>query len=64
MKDHVFAIGVLLMLSFALAGMTYTAAGLLRRFDLRFGSLLSLAMAVVAFVALIAALIWSVPPRA
>ncbi|TKC83440.1 hypothetical protein FAZ69_23410 [Trinickia terrae] len=64
MKDYVFGIGVLLMLSFSFAGLSFAAAGVLRRFEqLRHGSLLSLAVAASALVALIVALAWSVPPR-
>ncbi|MGV4733180.1 hypothetical protein ACRUK7_24650 [Burkholderia pseudomallei] len=63
MKAYVFGVGVLLMLSFSLAGMTSTAAGALRRFDPQFRPLLSLAIAAGALAVLIAALAWSVPPR-
>ncbi|KVC82445.1 hypothetical protein WL02_02220 [Burkholderia ubonensis] len=63
MKAYVFGVGVLLMLSFSLAGLTCTAAGVLQRFDLRFRPLLSLSIAAGALVALIVALAWSVPQR-
>ncbi|KWC22736.1 hypothetical protein WL48_18625 [Burkholderia ubonensis] len=63
MKSYVFGIGVLLMLSFSFTGLAFTAAGALRRFELRFGPMLSLAIAAGALVVLIAALAWSVPPR-
>ncbi|CAE6823888.1 hypothetical protein R69746_06182 [Paraburkholderia aspalathi] len=63
MKSHIFGIGVVLMLSFSLAGMTFTAAGVLRRFELKFGPLLSFAVGTSTLVALVAVLAWSVPPR-
>lgn len=63
MKPYVFGIGVLLMLSLAFAGLNFTASGVLRRFELPFGARLSLAIAASTLVALIAALVWSVPPR-
>lgn len=63
MKHYVFGIGVLLMLSFSLTGLAHAAAGTLRRFDVRFAPLLSLALGVVALIALMTALAWSVPPR-
>lgn len=63
MKSYVFGIGVLLMLSFSLAGLTFTAGGVLRRYKLRFGSLLSLVIAASSLIAMIGALAWSVPPR-
>lgn len=63
MKPYVFSIGILLMLSFSLAGLESTVARLLRRFEMQFGPLLSLAIASTALVSLIAALAWSVPPR-
>lgn len=63
MKQYVFSIGVLLVLSFSLAGLTFTAAGMLRRFELKCGPLLSLAVAAGALASLLAALAWSVPAR-
>jgi hypothetical protein len=63
MKAYVFGIGILLMLSFALAGISHPIAGLLRRFDLRFTGLAAFAIGGVALLALIVALAWSVPPR-
>ncbi|CAN7189988.1 hypothetical protein LJR230_000415 [Trinickia sp. LjRoot230] len=63
MKAYVFGIGILLMLSFSFAGLTFTAAGAMRRFQLQFGPLLSLAVGFGALIALVAALTWSVPAR-
>ncbi|MFP3567330.1 hypothetical protein [Paraburkholderia sp. SIMBA_030] len=63
MKPYVFGIGVLLMLSFSLAGLTFTAVGVLRRYELRFGPLLSLVIATGSLIAMIAALAWSVPSQ-
>lgn len=63
MKPYVFGIGVMLLLSFSLAGLTFAAAGALRRFELRHGALLSIALAACTLAALVTALAWSVPPR-
>ena len=63
MKSYVFGIGVMLMLSFSLAGLTVTATSVLRHFELRFSPTLSVAIAAGALVALIAALSWSVPAQ-
>lgn len=63
MKPYVFGFGVLLMLSFSLAGLASTTARLLRRLELHFRPLLSLGIASGALAALLAALVWSVPQR-
>lgn len=63
MKPYVFGIGVLLMLSFSLAGLTFAAAGVTRRFAWSQGPLLSLVIASGTLVALMVALVWSVPLR-
>lgn len=62
MKAYLFGIGVLLMLAFCLAGLTFTAALMLRRVSVG-GPLTSIAIGTVSLIALIAALAWSVPPR-
>jgi hypothetical protein len=63
MKAYVFGIGVLLMLSSSLAGMSYTAVLILRRTSGRFGRLAALGIGAIVLCLLIAALAWSVPPR-
>ncbi|MDR6387595.1 hypothetical protein [Paraburkholderia phenoliruptrix] len=63
MKTYIFGLGVLLMLSFSLAGMTWTAALTLRRASDRFGPLTAVAIGFVSLVVLITALAWSVPAR-
>lgn len=63
MKPYVFGISVLLMLSLALTGIHYLAADVLRLFDVRHARAIAFVIGVVAMVALLAALAWSVPPR-
>ena len=63
MKPYVFSIGVLLMLSFSLTGIYWLAVDVLRLFDVRNARAIAFAIGVVAMVALVAALAWSVPPR-
>lgn len=63
MKPYVFSIGVLLMLSTSLAGIHCLTADVLRLFDVRHARSIAFAVGVVALVALMAALAWSVPPR-
>ncbi len=63
MKTYTFGIGVLLILGFSFTGMTFAAVGMLRRFELRRNTALSMALAGCALVALLTALTWSVPPR-
>lgn len=63
MKTYVFALGILLMLSFSLAGMTSTAARTLRCASDRFGPLSAIAVGFTSLIVLIATLAWSVPPR-
>jgi hypothetical protein len=62
-KAYIFAISVLLMLSFSLAGMTWTAALTLRRASDRCGRVAAFAVGFASLVVLIAALSWSVPVR-
>jgi hypothetical protein len=64
MKPYVFAIGVLLMLAFSTAGIASLASSVLRQLDARYVRTAAFPLAVVLLVALIAALAWSVPPRA
>ncbi|KVV48241.1 hypothetical protein WT27_04930 [Burkholderia territorii] len=63
MKPYVFGISVLLMLSLALTGIYYLAADVLRLFDVRNARPIAFAIGVVAMIALVTALTWSVPPR-
>ena len=63
MKPYVFGVGVLLMLALSLTGVYYLAADVLRLFDVRNARAIAFAIGVVAMVALVAALAWSVPPR-
>ncbi|AKA61166.1 MULTISPECIES: hypothetical protein [Burkholderia] len=63
MKPYVFGISVLLMLSLSLTGIHYLAADVLRLFDVRHARAIAFVIGVVAMVALLAALAWSVPPR-
>ncbi|MFL9993071.1 hypothetical protein PQR34_19615 [Paraburkholderia sediminicola] len=63
MKTYVFCTGVLLMLSFSLAGMTWAAALTLRGASNRFGPLTAVAIGFTSLIVLIAALAWSVPAR-
>lgn len=63
MKPYVFGIGVLLMLSTSLTGIHCLTADVLRLFDVRHARTIAFAVGVVALVALMAALAWSVPPR-
>ncbi|WP_186288415.1 hypothetical protein [Burkholderia gladioli] len=63
MKPFVFALGVLLMLAFSTAGMSWLASSALRLVDARHGRALALAVSVLCMVALVASLAWSVPPR-
>lgn len=63
MKTYIFSLGILLMLSFSLAGMTTTAARTLCRASDRFGPLSAIAVGFTSLIVLIAALAWSVPPR-
>ncbi|ARL98168.1 hypothetical protein [Burkholderia pseudomallei] len=63
MKPYVFGISVLLMLSLSLTGIHYLAADVLRLFDVRHARAIAFVIGVVAMIALLAALAWSVPPR-
>ncbi|MGN6668630.1 MAG: hypothetical protein ACTHKH_16915 [Trinickia sp.] len=63
MKLYVFGIGILLMLSSAMTGMTWIASISLRRASNRFGPASAAAAGAVALFTLIAALAWSVPAR-
>ena len=63
MKPYVFSIGVLLMLSFSLTGIYCVAGDVLRLFDVRHARPIAFAIGIVAMIALVAALAWSVPPR-
>lgn len=63
MKPYVFGIGVLLMLSFSFAGMTWTAASTLRRTSRQRGPLAALALGFALLIIVMAALAWSVPAR-
>ncbi|WP_153075760.1 hypothetical protein [Paraburkholderia bonniea] len=65
MKPYLFAVGVVLMLSFSLAGLVWTAAMALRRLFpecWRLGPLTALAIGTTLLVILITVLSWSVPP--
>lgn len=63
MKPYAFGIGVLLMLSFSLYGVYCLAADVLRLFDVRNARAIAFLIGVVAYAALVAAIVWSVPPR-
>ncbi|UWX70319.1 hypothetical protein [Burkholderia gladioli] len=63
MKPFVFALGVLLMLAFSTAGMSWLASSALRLVDARRVRGLAFAVSVLCMVVLVAALAWSVPPR-
>ncbi|WP_423377994.1 hypothetical protein [Burkholderia sp. LMG 32019] len=63
MKPFVFSTGVLLMLSFSLAGIYCLVGDVLRLFDVRHARPIAFAIGVVAMAALVATLAWSVPPR-
>jgi hypothetical protein len=63
MKDYVFGIGVLLMLSFSLTGMTWTAAQAIRRASGKAAPLSAIAVGFASLIVVITALVWSVPPR-
>ncbi|QKM48753.1 hypothetical protein B7760_02791 [Burkholderia glumae] len=63
MKPYVFSISVLLMLSFSLTGIYYLSGDVLRLFDVRHVRPIAFAIGIVAMIALVAALAWSVPPR-
>lgn len=63
MKLYVFGIGVMLMLSSAMAGMTWLASIGLRRSSKRFGPVSAALAGAVALSILIAALTWSAPVR-
>jgi cytochrome bd-type quinol oxidase subunit 2 len=61
MKPYVFGIGVMLMLSSAMTGMTWVASKGLRRASDRFGPVCAAAAGAIALSFLIAALAWSAP---
>lgn len=63
MKLYVFGIGVMLMLSFAMTGMTWIASIGLRRGSKRFGPVSAAAAGALALSILITALAWSAPAR-
>lgn len=63
MKLYVFGIGVMLMLSSAMAGMTWAASIGLRNASKRFGPVSAAAAGALALLLLIGALAWSVPVR-
>ncbi|MCA8205579.1 hypothetical protein LGM71_31610 [Burkholderia sp. AU33545] len=63
MKPYVFSISVLLMLSLSLTGIYCLVADVLRLFDVRNTRAIAFVIGVVAMVAIVAALAWSVPPR-
>jgi cytochrome bd-type quinol oxidase subunit 2 len=63
MKPYVFGIGIALMLSSSLTGMTWMASKGLRRASHRFGPVSAVSAGALALAALIAALAWSVPVR-
>ena len=63
MKVYVFGIGVMLMLSSAMTGMTWIASISLRRASNRFGPVSAAAAGAVGLSILIAALAWSVPAQ-
>jgi hypothetical protein len=63
MKHYVFGIGVMLMLSSAMTGMTWIASLGLRQASKRFGPVSATAAGALALSILIGALAWSVPVR-
>lgn len=63
MKLYVFGIGVTLMLSSAMTGMTWIASVGLRRASNRFGPVTAATVGAVGLITLIAALAWSVPAQ-
>ncbi|PRE89295.1 hypothetical protein [Burkholderia gladioli] len=63
MKPYVFSISVLLMLSLSLSGVYCLTTDVLRLVEVRHARSIALTIGVVAMVALVTALAWSVPPR-
>jgi hypothetical protein len=63
LKAYIFGIGILLMLSSSLAGMTWIAAAGLRRAPRRFGPFAAVAAGAATLAIVLAAVVWSVPPR-
>lgn len=63
MKHYVFGIGVMLMLSSAMTGMTWIASLGLRQASKRLGPVSATAAGALALSILIGALAWSVPVR-
>ena len=63
MKSYVFGVGVSLMLLSSLTGTTYIAARALRRIHQRFVPLSAIAVGTASLLALLAALVWSVPAQ-
>ena len=61
MKTYIFSFGVLLMLSFSLAGMSWTATLALRHTSDRFGPLTAIVIGVTSLIILTTTLAWSVP---
>ncbi|UVS99082.1 hypothetical protein [Burkholderia glumae] len=63
MKPYVFSISVLLMLSLSLSGVYSLTTDVLRLVEVRHARSIAFTIGVVAMVALVTALAWSVPPR-
>ena len=63
MKPYVFGIGVMLMLSSSMTGITWIASVGLRRMSKRLGPGSAVAAGALALSILIAALAWSAPAR-